>query len=94
MFHELNKQLELVEGVSPAGSRSSRSRRNSCGSTPTKILPKMLTADEVADLLRKSAKTIYRWANEGLIPSFNLHGNVLFDLDEVLAWIEGHRMAA
>jgi excisionase family DNA binding protein len=54
----------------------------------------MLTADEVADLLRKSVKTIYRWANEGLIPSIDLHGNVLFDLDEILAWIEDHRMAA
>jgi hypothetical protein len=45
-------------------------------------------------LLRKSVKTIYRWANEGLIPSINLHGNVLFDLDLILAWIENYRMAA
>lgn len=94
MLHNPSKYIESTEGISPAGSRRSKSLRIVTGSTSTKVLPKLLTADEVADLLRKSVKTIYRWANEGLIPSINLHGNILFDLDEILAWIEDHRMAA
>ncbi len=89
-------QIEPAEGISPAGFRRNNSHRRLflSGTTSTKVLPKLLTADEIADLLRKSVKTIYRWANEGLIPSINLHGNVLFDLDLILAWIEDHRMAA
>jgi excisionase family DNA binding protein len=54
----------------------------------------MLIAAEVAAAVRKSEKTIYKWAQQGRIPSINLDGNILFDPDEVLAWINNHRIAA
>lgn len=54
----------------------------------------MLVAEEVAAPLRKSPKTIYKWAKEGKMPSVNLMGSILFDPDEIQIWIDEHRMAA
>jgi predicted DNA-binding transcriptional regulator AlpA len=70
-------------------------RRNVTGdSTPTPSLPRLLIADEVALALRKSPKTVYKWAQQGRLPSINLDGSVLFDPDEIRSWIDDHRMAA
>jgi excisionase family DNA binding protein len=35
-------------------------------------LPDVLTADEVADILRASKYSVYRWAAQGRIPSFRI----------------------
>jgi excisionase family DNA binding protein len=69
-------------------------RRKLVGITPITVLPRLLIASEVAEAVRKSEKTVYKWAAAGTIPSINLHGNVLFDREEIIAWINGHRMAA
>ncbi len=93
MLHELNVQEESAEGIPPrAGSRHCNSRRNFGGPTSTRVLPRLMIAEEVASLLRKNSKTVYKWAAVGSLPSINLNGNILFDQEEILAWIEQHRL--
>ncbi len=75
---------------------SSHSLRNA-GDSTTKpvVLPRLLIAAEVAAAVRKSEKTIYKWAKQGRIPSvINIDGNVLFDAEGTRQWIDDHRMAA
>jgi len=77
------------------GSLRCRSRRSSSGSTSIIVLPRMLIAAEVAEAVRKSEKTIYKWAKQGRIPSvINIDGNILFDPEGTRKWIDDHRMAA
>jgi len=59
------------------------------------VLPTLLIAEEVAAAVRKSPKTIYKWAKQGRIPSvINIDGSILFDPDGTKKWIDEHRMAA
>jgi predicted DNA-binding transcriptional regulator AlpA len=69
-------------------------RNTSYNRKQTAVLPRFLIASEVAEAVRKSVKTIYRWAKQGKIPSINLHGSVLFDPDVTLKWIENFIMAS
>ena len=41
---------------------------------PREPYPAVLTAPEVAELLRFSSKTIHRWAQSGQIPAFRTLG--------------------
>lgn len=51
----------------------------------------LLTAGEVARLLSVSRGTVYRWADEGTMPSVRLGATVVrFDRGAVLEWLEGH----
>ncbi len=86
-----------VERISPAGPRrlNSHGRRSSGGSTKMNVLPRLLIASEVAEAVRKSEKTIYKWAKQGRIPSvINIDGSILFDPEGTRRWIDDHRMAA
>jgi len=60
-------------------------------------LTPLLTADEVADLLSISPKTIYAWAESGRLPCVRLGGRVRFDPGDLTRWIaarkEGGRSA-
>jgi excisionase family DNA binding protein len=73
---------------------SKRRRHKLVGITSITVLPRLLIASEVAEAVRKSEKTVYKWAAAGTIPSINLHGNILFDQEDILAWINEGRMAA
>ena len=57
---------------------------------------KYLTADEVAEMLRISKPRLYRMAREGEIPHCRLprgtRGIVIFDREEVEAWIEAQKV--
>jgi len=50
----------------------------------------MLTAKEVAKMLKISPKTIYRYTAEGKIPYCKFESNVRFLKREILVWIEEH----
>jgi excisionase family DNA binding protein len=55
---------------------------------------KLMTAKEVAQIIGASPKTVYQWAEEGLIPHYKVNGLLRFDLDEMLGWIGAcHRSA-
>jgi nitrogen PTS system EIIA component len=45
-----------------------------------------LTVGEVAKLLSASEKQVNQWAQSGVIPSYGLHGELLFNRDEVIEW--------
>jgi excisionase family DNA binding protein len=54
-------------------------------------LPQILTIDELADRLRLSKKTIYRWVYERKIPYLKLHGKLLFEEQRIFAFITASR---
>lgn len=49
-------------------------------------LPKFLTVEEVAKLLRVSPRSIYDWVSQGVIPFHKAGRRTIFLLDEVLDW--------
>lgn len=54
--------------------------------------PEYLTPEEVADLLRASAKSVYRWAAEDpTMPCLRIggskRGKVLFPRDRLMTWL-------
>jgi excisionase family DNA binding protein len=52
-----------------------------------------LTAPELADLLGLSKTTVYDWAQQGLIPHFNLLGSIRFDPATTAAWLRQQEIA-
>lgn len=56
--------------------------------------PRLLTYDEVADLLRVPVSTLRLWRHRGTGPEgFRAGRRVLFREDAVLAWIEARETA-
>ncbi len=53
---------------------------------------KILTIDEVEELLKVKKSTLYSWVSEGRIPSFKLHGLVRFDKEEIEGWVRQSRI--
>lgn len=53
-----------------------------------KMLPLLVTAEEIAALLKVSPKSIYRWASEGRLPSFREGRLVRFLESDVEAFIK------
>jgi len=56
---------------------------------PFSDLPPRLTTPEVAHLSRKQAKTIRNLVYLGKLSASRCGGRLLFDRDEIIAWIEG-----
>ncbi len=55
---------------------------------PEISLPLLLTADEVADLLRSTRKSIYEQARKGRLPGVTRIGRkLLFRRDRLLQWV-------
>jgi len=56
------------------------------------MAPKLLNANQVAELLACSAKTVYSWAELGIIPcvKFGIGRKCLlrFDEHDILAWVQ------
>lgn len=48
----------------------------------------------VSEILSIKEKTIYQWAESGLIPCYKINGLLRFKEDEVLAWSEGCKRPA
>ena len=49
----------------------------------------VLTADEVAELLRVDRKTVYDGAGRGEIPCRRLGKRLLFSRQAIMLWLEG-----
>jgi len=56
--------------------------------TNTGLLNELLTVAEVADYLRVSRVTAWRWCQEGLIPAFQIGRNWRIPRDELLELLE------
>lgn len=48
---------------------------------------KLLTVQEVSEILQAKPKTVYQWAELGQIPCFKINGLLRFEESDVLAWI-------
>jgi excisionase family DNA binding protein len=70
----------------------SSSGRTSSDDPHQKILPYLLTADDMAELLRTSRKAIYSMAHRGELPGVTRIGRrMLIRRDDVLAWLDQSR---
>lgn len=49
-------------------------------------LPKFLTVEEVAQLLRVSPRSVYDWVYQNTIPYHKAGRRLIFLLDEILEW--------
>ena len=56
-----------------------------------KVLPKLLSADELAEQLSVKRATIYKWVHRGEIPHYKLGRCVRFDELDVAAWLAQRR---
>ena len=55
----------------------------------------LATPEEVADYLRKPAKTLTNWRSQGIGPKYRKIGrDVRYDWKDVLAWIEAQPAGA
>lgn len=51
---------------------------------------RLLTADEVAEILRVGRATVYRWAEQGWLPAIRVGGTVRFNLADVQQSLQTH----
>ena len=51
-----------------------------------------LTVREVAELLNRSEKTIYRWVKKGTIPAYEVNDQYRFHRAEILEWATANRI--
>jgi len=51
-------------------------------------MKRLLTVDDVAEILGVKKSTIYQWTSADFIPHIKLGKNVRFREGDVLAWIE------
>ena len=49
-------------------------------------MSRLLTPEQVADLLGVKKSTIYQWTHQQFIPHIKLGRNVRFDQDQVIEW--------
>jgi excisionase family DNA binding protein len=66
---------------------STPNHRRSGLSSSSGELGEMLTAKELQQLLKISAKTLYRYVQRGLIPYSRIQSNVRFPKQQILEWI-------
>jgi excisionase family DNA binding protein len=52
----------------------------------------LLTVDELCDLLKVEAATIYQLTYRGKIPHYKIANKLRFRASEILSWIEEHRV--
>jgi excisionase family DNA binding protein len=56
-------------------------------------LPKFLTVDEVAEMLRVKPRTIYDWVSQRRIPFRKAGDRTVFLLTEILEWTKADEAA-
>src|SRR5512139_3989442 len=52
-----------------------------------------MSIEEVSTLLNIKKPTLYQWVESGEIPHYKVNRLIRFKRDEVLLWMEGHRVA-
>ncbi len=51
-----------------------------------------LTVKELSNTIKARPKTIYKWARTGKIPSYKVNGLILFDADEIHAFVKSRKV--
>jgi excisionase family DNA binding protein len=55
---------------------------------------KILTVTDVSEMLKVKLKTLYQWAELGLIPCMKLNGCLRFSFDEIHGWLQSCKKEA
>jgi len=55
-------------------------------------LKRYLRVEEVSEITRLKPKTIREYCSRKCIPHIKLHGSVLFDPDDIEAWIQASKV--
>src|SRR6266478_2886272 len=78
--------------ISGAQSQPAIPKSAPIASAPTgnKDLPSVMTADEVAALLRVDRKTVYEAVKDGTLPALRLRKVIRFCREEVLQFLRGN----
>ena len=53
---------------------------------------KLLTAKEIAEIIKCSVSAIYEWSKSGKIPVYKVNGLLRFEEKEILEWIKAGRL--
>ncbi|MGO9014884.1 MAG: helix-turn-helix domain-containing protein [Dissulfurispiraceae bacterium] len=48
----------------------------------------IVTTKELSAVLKVKAKTIYAWAELGVVPSIKMNGALRFDLEDIQRWLK------
>lgn len=56
-------------------------------------LENLVTAKEIAPLLKRTTRAIQKRASKGEIPCYRIGGIYLFDLNEIKAWLKKHHQS-
>jgi hypothetical protein len=57
-------------------------------------LPRLVSADVIAEALDCTSKHVYDLAAKGQIPHYRINGSIRFDPIKVAIWLTEHEMAA
>ncbi len=57
----------------------------------SKSVEKLLTIDQLSELIQVSRKTIYQWTHTGFIPHYKFPKGVRFKISEVESWLKLRR---
>ncbi len=60
---------------------------------PNSLLPRFLTVEEVAEMLRVKPRTIYDWVSQRRIPFRKAGDRTVFLLTEILEWTKADEAA-
>lgn len=52
---------------------------------------KLMTVQELSEMLRVKVKTLYQWAELRQIPCIKINGVLRFDQDDIIQWIEENK---
>lgn len=55
---------------------------------------RVLTINELSEMLKVKPKTLYQWAELGQIPCLKLNGALRFDVEDILRWINSCKREA
>ena len=84
--------LDLGNICGPQSPTANRQHSATAPTTPARgdDLPAVMTADEVAALLRVDRKTVYDAVKDGTLPALRLRKVIRFSREEVLQFLRGN----
>lgn len=91
MMNRQHKGSKGIELLVPAKHPGLKAKFNSVPERSAAIDP-LLTMDELCDLLKVEAATIYQLTYRGKIPHYKIANKLRFRASEILSWIEEHRV--
>jgi excisionase family DNA binding protein len=83
-----------LRGINPAEQYDPDHFFRECFIMGKRQKPHFITATDVAEYLKVSEHTVYRWCRQNRIPHFSFNKTYRFDNDEIQRWIESRHHQA